>query len=251
MISIRWPIASVLSLSLCVLLAVTGCKDGISGAFCEDDSDCRASQQCVGASCVSVCFGVEVGDGTDGSLCTTDRNCNSLQCDNDRRTSTCTCDDCIPDFTDIGGTPENPVIWEEKYTCIDDFTNDCFAGGASDNNTPITFALVQDGKNITGTVQAGPGQGDVFEGELCGDKFQWVDVTPGVVDPEQGCWTFTSDAFNKRSYVNGDFVCVGAGTRGAGSTPPDVISCQDLGANQPTFSDCPPAPPAPPEQRPF
>jgi len=199
---------------------------------------------------VSVCFGVAVGDGTDGSLCKIDGDCGSLECDNDSRTSGCTCADCVPAFTDLGGPPESPVIWEEKYTCVDDSEN-CFAGGNSDNNTPITFALVQEGKEITGTVVSGPGEGDVFAGELCNDKFQWVDVTPGNVDPERGCWTFTSTSFNKRSYVSFEFGCVGAGTRGAGSTPADVISCQDLGADPPSFSVCPMAPPAAPQDSPF
>lgn len=201
------------------------------------------------SSCVNVCQGASALPGG----CETDGQCgDGLTCDNDRTggESTCECvpgsKDCVPAFTDIGGTPENPVVWEEKYTCVDN-NGSCFAGGASDNNQPITFELVQDGKDVTGTVRAGPGEGDVFEGELCGNEFRWIDVTPGVQDPEQGCWTFTSNSFNKRSFVADDFDCVGSGTRGAGSTPPDIISCQDLGSASINYTKCPAPPPAAPQ----
>ena len=200
-------------------------------------------------TCVNVCQGASaLPDG-----CETDGQCgDGLTCDNDQTggESTCECipgsKDCVPMFPDIGGTAENPVVWEEKYTCVDN-NGLCFADGTSDNNQPITFELVQDGKDIIGTVAAGPGEGDVFEGELCGNEFRWIDVTPGVQDPEQGCWTFASSAFNKRSFVADDFDCVGSGTRGAGSTPPDVISCQDLGLASIDYAACPAPPPAAPE----
>ena len=233
-------------IAVVVVLTATACRDGIGGKECEDDSDCRQNQNCVANTCVGVCFGVQVGDGSAGSLCTTDTECDSLSCDNEERISTCTCDPCVPEFTDIGGTPDAPVVWEEKFTCVDS-RGACFAGGASDNNESITFELVQDGKNLRGTIAMGQGAGDIFEGELCGDKFQWVDVTPGVQDPERGCWTFTRDQFNKRSGLIGDFRCVGIGAKGAGSTPPDVISCQNLGEVTFNAFDCPPAPPAEPQ----
>lgn len=158
--------------------------------------------------------------------------------------------DCVPAFTDLGGTAASPVIWEEKFSCVDNDGN-CFGDGASDNNEPITFELVQDGKQLTGTVLVGQGEGDIFEGELCGNEFRWIDVTPGVVNPERGCWTFTSDSFNKRSGAPSEFSCVGIGTRGAGSVPPKVISCEELGVDTPSFSDCPAAPPAPPQDNPI
>ena len=66
---------------------------------------------------------------------------------------------------------------------------------ASDNSESITFALVQNGKDIRGEVVEGQGVGDVFEGELCGSEFRWIDATPGELDPEQGCWTLTQDGF--------------------------------------------------------
>lgn len=158
--------------------------------------------------------------------------------------------DCVPDFLDVGGSTESPVVWEEKFTCIDD-ASECFDGGASDNNEPITFELVQDGKNLVGRVVTGQGEGDIFEGELCGNEFRWVDTTPGVTNPERGCWTFTSTSFNKRSYAPSAFDCVGAGTKSEGSTPPDVISCEALGSDTVDVTVCPPAPPAAPEDDPL
>ena len=164
--------------------------------------------------------------------------------------------DCVPDFLDLGGSGDSPVIWEEKFTCVHGGggsagdAGQCFSGGASDNNEPITFELMQDGKNLVGRVRSGQGEGDIFEGELCGNEFRWVDATPGVDNPERGCWTFTSTSFNKRSYAPSEFDCVGAGTKGQGSTPPDVMSCQALGSSTVDVTVCPPAPPAAPEDDP-
>ena len=115
-------------------------------------------------TCVNVCEGASALPGG----CETDGECGQdLTCDNDdaRGGSTCECvsgtKDCVPAFMDLGGTTEDPVVWEEKYSCVDDGGN-CFAGGASDNNQPITFELVQNGKDIVGMVRTGPGEGDLF-----------------------------------------------------------------------------------------
>ena len=191
-------------------------------------------------TCVNVCRNANLQE----NGCETDADCEeSFMCDNDTvGGSSCQCvSSCVPDFQ-VGGTEENPVIWEEKYTCVDE-GGACFADGASDNNESITFSLVQDGKDVTGSVASGQGGGDVFEGELCGNAFRWVDRGTG----EEGCWTFTENAFNKRSFITGAFDCVGIGTRGAGSTPPDVISCQDFGMLSIPIDECPPPPPAAPQ----
>ena len=198
-------------------------------------------------TCVNVCRNANIQE----NGCETDADCQeSFMCDNDTvGGSSCKCipgdDPCVPDFQ-IGGTEENPTIWEEKYTCVN-AAGSCFSGGASDNNESITFSLVQNGKDVRGEIAFGGGAGDVFEGELCGSEFRWVDVTPGVQNPEEGCWTFTNDAFNKRSFATGEFDCVGIGTRGAGSNPPDVISCQDFGTISIPIDECPPPPPALPQ----
>lgn len=237
-------------------VAAVGCSGGGSPATivipCDpmDPSSCPQdegfAQICSladGNVCVNVCQGATALPGG----CEVDTDCSDgFDCDNDKLggESTCQCV-CDPAF-EVGGTAEAPIIWEEKYTCVDE-EKQCFSGGASDNNEPITFSLVQNGKDVTGTVVAGPGTGDVFEGQLCGTEFRWIDVTPGAINPEQGCWTFTEDAFNKRSYATDDFDCVGIGTRGAGSVPPDVISCQDFGSVQLDIMACPDPPPTPPE----
>lgn len=258
--------------SLVLVFAVSACVTPKPGAFqCINDGDCPPGCTCeAGLVPVVVCesdsSGLDCGGSCDReSACPEGTDCVLDRVEGEVEIHACKAPvggmggsggaggmggGCVPDFTDVGGPPGNPVIWEEKFTCVN-ASRQCFGGGASDNNEPITFQLVQDGKGLRGTVQTGQGEGDVFEGELCGNEFRWVDVTPGVLDPERGCWTFTSDSFNKRSFVTSEFDCIGAGTKGEGSTPPDVLSCEALGAELPVSSDCPPAPPAAPEDDPL
>jgi len=260
-----------LFLTLALVFALSACESPKPGAFqCINDGDCPPACSCdPGLVPVNVCesdsSGMDCGGTCDReSACPEGTDCVLDRVEGEVEFHACkapvggtggmggaggTGGGCVPDFTDVGGPPGSPVIWEEKFTCVN-ASRQCFGGGASDNNEPITFALVQDGKDLRGTVRTGQGEGDVFEGELCGNEFRWVDVTPGVIDPERGCWTFTSDRFNKRSFVTSEFDCIGAGTKGEGSTPPDVISCEALGADPPVSSDCPPAPPAAPEDDP-
>ncbi|MEM7138750.1 MAG: hypothetical protein AAF500_19390 [Myxococcota bacterium] len=250
--------------SFCSLADGNVCVNVCQGADalvggCETDDDCPEPTTCEndspGASCECAMACPEIvvpaGSVSESGMCDSDDDCGSgLMCDNeDSLQASCTCvSDCVPALT-VGGTPGNPVVWEEKFTCVDG-SGACFSGGESDNNEAITFELVQDGRIVTGTVTFGQGEQDIFEGELCGNEFRWIDVTPNVVNPEQGCWTFTENRFTKRSFATGDFDCVGIGIRGSGSIPPDVISCEDLDPTSFDVSACPPVPPAAPESPP-
>lgn len=146
--------------------------------------------------------------------------------------------DCVPSFSDVGGDSANPVIWEEIYTCTDNAGN-CFG----EEDVEVALALTQTGKDIDWEIVEGFGKGSEFSGEMCDSSFEWTSKpqTPS----EQGCWEFTANSFNKRSY-GADFKCVGSGSRGAGSKPAPLPSCKDIAAANVDYSECPSPPPASP-----
>ncbi|NNE20222.1 MAG: hypothetical protein HKN10_17270, partial [Myxococcales bacterium] len=117
--------------------------------------------------------------------------------------------DCVPFSTAVGGSESSPVVWEERYTCID-------AGGAclDSENIEIVLALVQANERIDWSIAEGEGEGSEYAGDLCGTEFEWTSKPETA--QEEGCWAFTDDRFNKRSFGSG-FFCIGSGSRGAGS----------------------------------
>lgn len=223
-------------LMLAVGIVGVGCSDPeVSGDECDSDEDCLASQTCVARSCLSVCYGVTVGDGSIGALCRSDTNCDYGECDDGSRLSTCTCQ-CEPFATDVGGSLASPVAWEELYTCIrDDGT--CFGG----ENTHVTLALVQNDTRIDWTIASGVGMGSMYSGDLCETSFRWS-AQPGT-EPEDGCWEFSANRFNKLSYGDG-FGCVGSGSKGSGSSPTPTPTCDQIASSGIDFRECPDAPAA-------
>lgn len=147
--------------------------------------------------------------------------------------------DCVPSVT-VGGTEQNPVIWEESYTCVDN-SNTC----QGEEDERITLALIQNGKDIEWEIvgEGDVGQGSKFFGELCGTSFKWSSKEGTA--KEDGCWEFTTEGFNKRS-VGPSFKCVGIGSRGADSTPTAAPTCAELATANVDYEACPPAPPASP-----
>lgn len=134
--------------------------------------------------------------------------------------------------------------WEEVYTCLRG--TECLG-----ENIAITVLLSQNGADVDWEVTAGQDLGSTYSGTLASDSFDWESTASTVF--ETGCWEFNgaADAFNKRS-AGTDFVCIGIGSRGAGSDPDPsglLLDCAELGAAGPIdFGACPPAPPAAPEE---
>ncbi len=86
----KFSILSVLALFL-VMGGGIGCGGGIA-LQCVTAADCPLlSDICVAQTCQNVCFGVTVGDGSDGSLCNDGTDCDSGDCDFSSATSTCRC----------------------------------------------------------------------------------------------------------------------------------------------------------------
>ena len=146
--------------------------------------------------------------------------------------------DCVPFANDVGGSGTTAVYWEEVYTCVDGAGN-C----VGTERTEVTLALLQDGSEVDWEIVDGEGQGSEFSGELCDTSFWWTSK-PGT-PAEDGCWEFTADRFNKRSYGAG-FYCVGAASKGGGSTPDLVPTCAELATANVDYTECPPQPPASP-----
>jgi hypothetical protein len=134
-------------------------------------------------------------------------------------------------------------VWEEVYTCILD-------SPPCEQDTPVKLELVQTGacgQTVDWTIAEGPGQGSQYSGTLSGTSFRWEQTAPEGVE-EEGCWAFSADAqrFNKLSGGLG-FDCVGTGSRGAGSDPGDLPTCEEIeAAGIGDFTSCPPSPPASP-----
>jgi len=147
---------------------------------------------------------------------------------------------CVPFSTDIGGTEQAPVIWEERYTCIDD-SGACLGI----ENVEVTLDLIQDAERIDWSIAQGVGEGSEYDGELCEASFRWS--SKPMTEAEDGCWEFTADRFNKRSFGAG-FFCVGSGSKGAGSSPEPIPSCAEIAAANVDFTACPLPPPASPIQ---
>jgi hypothetical protein len=146
--------------------------------------------------------------------------------------------DCIPFSTTVGGSESAPVVWEERYTCVD-------AGGAcaGPENIEIGLALIQANERIDWSIAEGTGIGSEYAGDLCGTSFEWM--SEPETPQEEGCWAFTDDRFNKRSFGSG-FFCIGSGSRGAGSIPVPTPTCAEIAAANVDFSVCPKPPPASP-----
>ena len=147
---------------------------------------------------------------------------------------------CVPFATDVGGTEAAPAVWEERYTCIDD-SGTCIG----EENTEVTLELVQNAQRIDWKIAAGLGQDSEYEGDLCDTSFEWS--SKPMTDSEEGCWEFTADRFNKRSFGTG-FFCIGSGSKGAGSTPVPTPTCEEIAALNVDFTACPLPPPASPIQ---
>lgn len=147
---------------------------------------------------------------------------------------------CVPFSTEVGGTESAPVVWEEKYTCIDQF-GDCLG----EENIEVALELIQNAERIDWSIAQGIGQDSEYTGELCDASFTWSSE-PGT-ESEDGCWEFTDTQFNKRSFGSG-FFCVGSGSKGAGSTPTSTPTCAEIAAANVDFTACPLPPPASPIQ---
>jgi len=163
-------------------------------------------------------------------------------CDREGGTSpTCICDCCV-EQPEVGGDPGSPEIWEEVYTCI--LGSDC------EQNTPVRLQLVQKGvcgETIDWYLSISPDEVWEYTGTLESGAFNWEQIAPPGFT-ESGCWQFSDDGqrFNKRSAGPG-FYCIGAGSRGAGSTPAALPSCAELEASGISdFTSCPAPPPAGP-----
>jgi hypothetical protein len=174
-----------------------------------------------------------------------------IPCDQDESAAVCECrrpsnggtggtggsggGDCVP-FSNVAG------VWEEVYTCVTSTT--------CEEDVPITVQLTQTSKDVDWQVTAGIDEGSTYSGELCGTSFKWE--ATGTTPDETGCWEFNQAAFafNKRSLGPG-FVCVGIGSKGAGSDPdPEGIlpTCSDLQRPGIDYGTCPQAPPAGPAE---
>lgn len=233
-----WRGLFVASLLLPMASIQLGCSDPeVSGDACDSNDDCPDSKTCVAHSCLDVCYGVTIGDGSVGALCRIDGDCDLGECDNTSRLSSCRCE-CEPFATNVGGSASNPEVWEERYTCIED-DGSCFGI----ENTAVTLALVQNESRVDWSITAGAGTGSQYFGDLCDTSFRW-ESQPGTA-AEEGCWEFTADRFNKLSYGDG-FTCVGSGSKGAGSSPASAPSCSELASAGVDIGACPAAPPASP-----
>ena len=129
------------------------------------------------------------------------------------------------------------MYWEEVYTCVDGLR------GCVESQTAVILALIQDESNIDWEIVDGIGQGSEYSGELCDTSFVWKSQ-PGTAS-EDGCWEFTADRFNKRSYGSGVF-CVGTGSGGGATTPAPVPTCAELAEVEVDYMTCPKQPPQTP-----
>ena len=152
----------------------------------------------------------------------------------------CMCE-CCEQQLEVGGTPDNPEVWEEVYTCLLEGDPPC------QQDERVELELVQSGacgQTVDWTISEGEGEGNQYSGTLTNGSFNWTSV-PGTDTPEEeGCWQFSNDAqkFNKLSTGSG-FDCVGIGTRGDGSDPGTTPTCDEIvNAGLPDFTQCPPAP---------
>lgn len=146
--------------------------------------------------------------------------------------------DCMPFSTTVGGSEAAPVVWEERYTCVD-------ADGAclGLENIAVVLELIQANERINWSIAEGEGTGSEYVGDLCGTSFEWT--SEPTTPQEEGCWAFTADRFNKRSFGSG-FFCIGSGSKGAGSIPVPVPTCAQIAAADVDFTVCPEPPPASP-----
>lgn len=242
-----------LAVSAFLLGAVWGCSGESteqSQTSCDGDDDCKVSEVCVANGCENVCWNVTVGDGAEGDLCRQSSDCDSHWCDRSSRVkSTCECYSC----PGVGGPEASPVVWEEVYTCID-YDDECFG-----ERVRATFEVTGIySSDIRAVIVDGPDTGFELSGYvsppdfayLCETEFKWEQQN--VTDrPEEGCWTFNADQtlFYKHSYrpslsINfAEWRCVGAASRGLGSTPPQVVTCEQLAAQvERDFRSCPESP---------
>ena len=137
---------------------------------------------------------------------------------------------CEAFSTDVGGTESAPVLWEERYTCITSL-GECLG----EENIEVALALIQDAQRIDWSIAEGTGQGSEYAGDLCDTSFRWTSK-PGT-ESEEGCWEFTETQFNKRSF-GASFFCVGAGSKGDGSTPAALPSCEEIAAANVDYEAC-------------
>lgn len=242
-----------LLLTVALGLGLWGCPPGeepvVGPPPCERDEDCGPAARCVATYCQELCWGVSRGDGGVGAMCSSDSDCVDSTCDqSSREESTCQCFTCPA----RAGAVSAPVVWEEAYTCID-YYQECMGEGVR-----VTFELTElPGGELRGEITAGPDLGFVLEGTerslrfRCRSEFRW-EQQDVAERPEKGCWTFSADGttFYKHSYRTGGvgalgFRCVGAGTRGRGSPPPPVLTCEHLKAqaSERDFASCPESPP--------
>jgi len=203
---------------VCVTLPIFGCTS--AGGEEPGEGICLDDAFCEGTYCPTRCPEM-------GAVGVTDAFC-------DPDTDLCVCDCCFPpSYTDLGGTPASPVIWNEVYTCLD------AVGGCESDRTGIELSLIQNDSQIDWSISMGVGEGSMYSGTLCSSEFNWKSL-PGTLD-ETGCWTFSQDQFNKTS-LGSTFRCVGAGSRGADSTPATVPTCAELALMDVDYEACPPQP---------
>ena len=155
-------------------------------------------------------------------------------CDPD--TDVCDCDCCFPPaYTDLGGAPASPEVWNEVYTCLNN------AGGCESDQIPVQLELIQSDSRIEWSISLGPGEDSMYAGTLCRSQFNWSSVPGTDTLEETGCWTFIENRFNKTS-LGSTFRCVGAGSRGADSKPATVPTCAELALETVDYEACPPSP---------
>lgn len=156
--------------------------------------------------------------------------------------SYCLCD-CCEEQMEVGGDPGAPEIWQEVYSCVLDPNAPC-------DQMSVRLQLVQSGvcnRTIDWYLSVNPEEVWEYTGDIEDGSFNWEQTGPPGFE-ESGCWQFSEDGqrFNKRSAGPG-FYCIGTGSRGAGSTPGELPTCDELkGSTISDFTSCPQAPPAGP-----
>ena len=197
------------------------------------------------------CFPID-GDYTEADAFCENTYCPQMKCKNrivagaicDRSggpSPVCMCDCCDEQML-VGGVPGEPEIWQEVYTCI--LESGC------ERNQRVRLQLVQSGacnETIYWYLSLNPEEVWEYSGTLKAGAFNWDQTGPSGFE-ESGCWQFSADGqrFNKRSEGPG-FYCIGAGSRGDGSTPATLPSCEELeGSAIADFTSCPEPPPAGP-----
>jgi hypothetical protein len=123
-------------------------------------------------------------------------------------------------FTAVCSTTMNVAgYWAGSFRCEN---GDCITGSDRFNVQQEVSDLTQVTVEIVDS-SLPDDIGVIMEGELCGNTFTWAVTDPG--NDESGTWTFTDlQHFSKTStFGNGQYTCVGQGTKSPLPLPPDYF----------------------------